>query len=106
MGGQYSNFARISASTGLPTLLGWAGHELQWRGSDHPEPGLRDPVVRQIYSASDWNVVSTLLDQYQIEFIYVGSLELSSYGSQINELFTDRLDVAYQNNSVTIYRWQ
>jgi uncharacterized membrane protein len=105
VGGQYSNFARVSADTGLPTLLGWAGHELQWRGSANPEPGLRDPIVHRIYSQTDWRDTSALLDKYQVEYIYLGSLELSSYGPQIDENFADRLQVAYRNSSVTIYKW-
>ncbi|HHX63493.1 MAG TPA: hypothetical protein GX702_01235, partial [Chloroflexi bacterium] len=31
-GGSYSEYNWVSAHTGIPTLLGWAGHELQWRG--------------------------------------------------------------------------
>ena len=49
VGGQYSNYGRVSANTGLPTILGWAGHEYQWRG-DTPEPAAREPAVATIYS--------------------------------------------------------
>ena len=35
---------RVAANTGLPTVLGWPGHEWQWRGSDHPEPGRREAM--------------------------------------------------------------
>jgi uncharacterized membrane protein len=31
VGGAYSNYARISIYTGLPTVLGWGNHEGQWR---------------------------------------------------------------------------
>jgi YYY domain-containing protein len=31
VGGDYSNYARVSTFTGLPTPMGWAGHEYQWR---------------------------------------------------------------------------
>jgi YYY domain-containing protein len=106
VGGQYSGYGRISASTGLPTLLGWAGHEYQWRGSSTAEPGQREPVVRQIYEQPDWANTADLLNQYQVEYIYVGGLELSTYGPQSQAKFNDRLEVAYNNNSVTIYRWQ
>src|SRR5690606_11959089 len=39
VGGQYSpqGHGRVSATTGLPTLVGWAGHQYQWRGTT-PEP--------------------------------------------------------------------
>jgi len=108
VGGQYSQYGRVSANTGLPTLLGWAGHEYQWRGRSTTEPGLRDPVVQDIYTAPTWegSNASLLLDEYDVELIYVGSLERSAYGNGGNfDKFQERLEVAYQNSSVTIYRW-
>ena len=114
VGGQYSpeGHGRVSTSTGIPTLLGWAGHEYQWRGYSTPEPAERDPLVRNIYTVPGWdngNIVS-LLDQYDVAYIYVGNLERSTYGVDgrlpgLNK-FNERLEVAYQNGSVTIYRWQ
>lgn len=109
VGGQYSEYGRVAASTGLPTLLGWAGHEYQWRGSSTREPNLRDPVVRDIYTAPSWegSNAALLLDDYGVDLIYLGNLERSTYGLNGSNLekFADRLEVAYQNNSVTIYRW-
>ncbi|MCB8988167.1 MAG: hypothetical protein H6661_10515 [Ardenticatenaceae bacterium] len=106
VGGQYTGYGRIAANTGLPTLLGWGGHEYQWRGPDTPEPGLREPAVQNIYTLSDWAATAALLDQYHVDYIYVGGLERDTYGPQAQEKFADRLEVAYQNGSVTIYRWQ
>ncbi len=105
VGGQYSGYGRIAANTGLPTLLGWGGHEYQWRGPDTPEPALREPAVESIYTLADWAMTAALLDQYNVAYIYVGNLERETYGAQVNEKFADRLEVAFQNNSVTIYRW-
>lgn len=106
VGGQYSSFGRMSANTGLPTILGWPGHELQWRGSDNPEPGRREPLVRQIYSTADLELVAFLLDEFEVGYIVVGDLEASTYGPAGMEKFRDRLDVAFQNDRVTIYRWE
>ena len=49
VGDDYSAFghARISTFTGLPTVMGWAGHELQW---EH-DPGRRRQDVERIYRA-------------------------------------------------------
>jgi YYY domain-containing protein len=105
VGGQYSSYGRVSASTGLPTLLGWAGHQHQWRGQT-PEPAQREPAVRAIYSQPDWQSVVDLLNRYQVAYIYVGPQERSSYGSQGLAKFHEMLPVAYANGSVTIYRWQ
>ncbi len=106
VGGQYSGYGRVSANTGLPTLLGWPGHESQWRGSDHPEPGRREPIVEQIYTATDLGVVGFLLDQFNVAYIYVGDLEANTYGPEGLEKFREGLDVAFANDRVTIYRWQ
>ncbi len=106
VGGQYSGFARVAANTGLPTVLGWAGHEYQWRGSDTSEPGQRDPAIQQIYTDPTWNTAPSLLDQYNVEYIYVGGLETSTYGIPGSQKFAEQLEVAYQNSGVTIYRWQ
>jgi uncharacterized membrane protein len=32
VGGSYSGYARVSTHSGLPAVLGWPGHESQWRG--------------------------------------------------------------------------
>ncbi|MBP6786517.1 MAG: hypothetical protein KA170_02930 [Candidatus Promineofilum sp.] len=106
VGGQYSGYGRVSANTGLPTLLGWPGHEWQWRGSDHPEPGRREPLVEQIYTTTDLGVVGFLLDQFDVAYIYVGDLEREQYGEAGLGKFADALQVAFANDRVTIYRWQ
>lgn len=106
VGGQYSGYGRVSANTGLPTVLGWPGHEWQWRGGDHPEPGRRQPMVEQIYTARDLELVDFMLDELDIAYIFVGDLEASTYGVDGLQKFADHLDVAYANDRVTIYRWQ
>jgi uncharacterized membrane protein len=107
IGGQYSpqGHGRVSATSGLPTLLGWAGHEYQWRGST-PEPPEREAAVEQIYGGRDWTTARELLDRYGVRYIYVGPLEVSTYGPHVLERFQQqRLEVAYANESVIIYRW-
>jgi YYY domain-containing protein len=106
VGTSYSLYGRVSANTGLPTLLGWPGHQGQWRGQTFPEPGRREPAVRTIYSQPDWQQVIDLLNQYEVAYIYVGPLEYNTYGPQGLAKFNELLPVAYSNSSVTIYRWQ
>jgi YYY domain-containing protein len=104
-GGAYSDFARVSANTGLPTVLGWANHEGQWRGNT-PEPGLRAPAIATIYSQANWSETADLLNRYDVAYVYFGSLERSTYDPRSGEKFDQNLEVAYRNASVTIYRWQ
>ena len=105
VGGQYSDYGRVASATGLPTLLGWAGHEYQWRGYTD-EPSRRDPVIRTIYSPGNWDTTAQLLDDYNVSLIYFGSLERQDFGPRAQEKLSQNLEVAYSNESVTIYRWQ
>ena len=107
VGPQYSvqGHGRVSASTGLPTLLGWAGHEYQWRGST-PVPAQREVAVQTIYTGQSWEETVEALDELDVSFIYVGPVEIATYGPNVHDRFGDRLEVAYANDSVIIYRWR
>lgn len=104
VGGQYSQYARVSAFSGLPTVLGWPGHEYQWRGVTD-EPALREAAVEAIYGDPNWERTASLLDAYDVSLVYVGPLERSTYGPEIEEKFANRLEVAFTQDDVTIYRW-
>ena len=105
VGGQYSTFGRISSSTGIPTLLGWPGHEYQWRGST-PEPALRENAVKVIYESDDLAETTDLLNQYNVSFIVHGPRERSIYKAAGVDKFDRFFEVAFRNNIFTIYRWQ
>ena len=47
-GDPYSEFARISSHTGIPTVLGWGNHEGLWRGNDR-EISDRAALVKVFY---------------------------------------------------------
>ncbi|MCS6800524.1 MAG: DUF2298 domain-containing protein [Dehalococcoidia bacterium] len=102
-GGQYSEFGRVSARTGIPTILGWAGHQRQWRGSDAPFRG-RDAEIDRIYTAASRDELLALLKKYNAEYVFVGSLERQKYGAGVGERLASHLDVAFQNGSATIFR--
>ncbi len=67
--------ARVSTFTGLPTVLGWAGHEVQW---GH-QPATRARDVDRIYRTSRLSVASKLLAAYDVRYVFVGSLERQRY---------------------------
>jgi YYY domain-containing protein len=108
VGGAYSEYGRISANTGRPTLLGWANHQYQWRGSDTPEPPIRERAVEQIYTlpAQNWAETADLLNRYNVRYIIIGQLERRTYPNLQEEKFRVRLPVVFENESVTIYGWQ
>ncbi|MGM0399893.1 MAG: DUF2298 domain-containing protein [Chloroflexota bacterium] len=105
-GGSYSEYNWISAHTGIPTLLGWGGHELQWRGN-YDEAGRREPDIATIYQSLDGAQKRQLLEKYEVDFVYVGSLERKKY-----ELSPDMIDAfdrlmqrCYEGDGIIIYCW-
>lgn len=104
-GGQYSFFGRVATASGIPTVLGWAGHERQWRGSD---AAFRDRAadIDAIFNAEDKDQVQGLLAKYGVTYVYVGSLEKAKYAKNALDAFGAKFPAPYQNQSVTIYRVQ
>ena len=103
-GGDYRlDYARVSGRTGVPTILGWAGHEEQWRGSWR---GFRERAedVRSIYTESDVSVVEALLEKYSVEYVYVGRLERDLYGLDTTTTFDEFMDRAFESGLITIYK--
>jgi YYY domain-containing protein len=102
VGGDYTETARVSAATGLPTILGWGGHEDQWRGSVAPRVG-RFEDVNNMYLAPDLAQARVILEKYDVTYVYVGSVERSKYSDAPLAKFQE-LPVAFTSGSVTIYR--
>lgn len=102
VGGSYTEFGRVSAHTGLPTVLGWPGHELQWRGG-FTEAGNREEQVRALYSSRTWEDAQQILSAHDIRYVYVGSLERNIFPAAGLQKFDLHMRPAFSNNSVTIY---
>ena len=84
----YTAAGRISGSTGRPTIIGWLGHERQWRATDvHPELDRRLADVRELYASTDPSVARTILDRYEASYVIVGPRERRAYGEQGMEKF-------------------
>jgi len=100
IGGQYSAYARISIYTGLPTVLGWPGHEGQWRAG--ALQGSRQQDIETLYTTPDWVTTQDIISRYQIRYIVVGNLERTQY--RVNEeKFNRFLKPVFQQGSVTVY---
>jgi YYY domain-containing protein len=120
-GDDYTTFARVSTFTGLPTLLGWGGHEGQWRGYI-PLLQERHTLIDEIYSTGNAHLAQQLLKQNRVSLVYVGPCEEQIYGtgsasdlcgggesavhSAPNALtkFRTFMQTIYNHTGVTIYR--
>ncbi|MBI3158763.1 MAG: hypothetical protein HYZ26_04070 [Chloroflexi bacterium] len=101
VGGSYTQYARISAHSGQPALLGWPGHESQWRGGG-AEMGNRQADIERLYSTPSWDEARLILETYGVRFIYVGILERSTYAVD-EQKFALYLPILFQQGDVTIY---
>jgi YYY domain-containing protein len=97
----YSDYAHISTYSGLPTVLGWPMHEGQWRGGYEPQ-GTRQDDIARLYQTRNWEEAKAVLDQYNIRYVYVGTLERSTY--RVYEAkFQSHLRQVFKQGDVVIY---
>jgi uncharacterized membrane protein len=101
IGDGYSGYARISMLTGMQTVLGWPGHEAQWRGTSEPQGSRREDIAR-LYATSRWEEAKSIIEQYNIRYIYIGTLERASMPVN-EEKFQLYLTPVFQQGSVVIY---
>ena len=104
VGDDYSNHGNISSSTGLPTILGWKGHELQWRGSAEAFAG-REEDVSTIYMGGEPGAARLLLENYGVRYVYLGSRERERY--QVTSLphLGAFLKTVFEQDGVIVYEF-
>lgn len=71
---------RVATVSGRATLLGWDGHESQWRGEAFAEMANgRAYALEQIYRLADAATVSQLLERWNIDYVVIGPAERLAY---------------------------
>jgi YYY domain-containing protein len=102
-----SDQARLSVATGRATLLGWEGHELQWRGRafGRMSAGRRE-ALEALYARSEGADLDRLLEAWRIDFVFLGPAERRRYGvdSAREARLARSMDVAFAEGDVRIYR--
>ena len=101
-GDSYTDYARVSANTGLPTVLGWTVHEWLWRGTyDIPAPRIDE--VKTMYESTDITKTKNLLKKYNVQYVFIGTLEREKYN--VNEtLFMEVGKIVYQSGTTKLYK--
>jgi YYY domain-containing protein len=92
--------ARVSTFTGLPTVLGWAGHEIQWGHL----PGTRPVDVDRIFGTPSASVAKRLLASYGVRYVFVGSLERRRYPAIGLRKFADLGKPVFARGRTIVYR--
>ena len=113
-GTSYTYAGQISAFTGFPTLLGWASHELQWRGS-YDVQAQREPVISEIYTTPDASTALQLLRGYAVDYVILGDTERSYIRAQCalpgkgcspssaEDKFNQTLTPVFQQGNTVVY---
>jgi YYY domain-containing protein len=99
----YRYTSRVSANTGLPTVIGWARHERFW-GRDPDEVRTRLEDVSSIYSTGSKEKALELINIYNVNYIYIGQLERQMYDIETDKFGDETyFELVYQG-SVQIYK--
>ena len=78
-------------------------YEWLWRG-DLADINAKIADVENIYTSTDEAHVKSLLEEYDISYIFVGSCERKKYGAQLNnDMLKSMGEVVYQDDEWQTY---
>jgi len=115
----YTDTSRISANTGLPTVIGWASRVWHYLSIDWGTINSRVKDVDEIYNTVDNEKALNLLKKYNVSFIYIGPLEYTDYyayggkllhkaysseGLKKFDTFTKNYELVFKNSKVKIFK--
>lgn len=105
-GFSYTWNSYVSTFTGLPTVLGWEWHEYQLR-MDLEEINRRRSDVEKAYTSPDYDEIKSIIDKYNIKYIYIGPVERDRYNiTFVFEQHKEKFKTVFKNREVEIYEIQ
>jgi YYY domain-containing protein len=105
VGDAYSDAARMSACSGVPTLLGWENHEGLWRPAEFG-PAIRErrQLVEAMYACQDTPCVQELAAQAGATILVLGSVERRLYPALVEQALRGAGDIVFSQGEVTLVR--
>ena len=94
---------RVASATGRPTVLGWEGHEQQWR-TNHSLLEERQDDIREIYTTTDPSAAKILISKYGIDYVVISKSELEIYGTKGKEKFKEFGSVVFEGTDLLMYK--
>ena len=99
---------RVSIYTGLPNIVGWGWHQEQQRWNYRQQVNKRIEAVKRIYETTSIEEALAILQEHDVEYIYVGQLERLYYDqsgmAKFKDGMRDTLQQIYENKDVRIFR--
>jgi len=102
-GDSYTDYCRVSATTGLPTIEGWLVHEWLWRGG-YDQPSQRANEVEQIYQSGNIAKAKQILKKYQVAYVFFGQLEREKYPQATQRRLEQLGEPVYRAGKTVIYK--
>lgn len=102
-----AEYNRVSTLSGRPTLLGWDGHESQWRGQAYGKMAAgRAEALDIIYRSGAPQQIRETLEEWGIDYVYVGPTEREQYGLTpgAEARLAQVMDLVFEQGDVRIYR--
>lgn len=100
-GDSYSGYERVSAMTGLPTVMGWYVHEWLWR-NDTDDLNLKAADIQTIYTSQDEARVRELLEYYDVSYLFIGSCEREKYPDMDEEFLKSLGEVVFEEGAAIV----
>lgn len=100
-----ANYGRVGTITGIPIVLGWPGHQNQWRGATYPETvGSRQEDLTRLYTDNRWESAQEIIDRYGIDYVVVGSTERQEYEFVAEDKFMENGQLVCEFGTERVYR--
>lgn len=108
VGGAYTDYARLSAGSGVPAVLGWGNHELVWRGNGIlPEVDRRRALVKRIYESGGVETIRNAVQEAGADLVAVGPFERESYPEEGLEAVARAGKLVFgQTDTTALYRFE
>ncbi|MEK7560312.1 MAG: DUF2298 domain-containing protein, partial [Patescibacteria group bacterium] len=121
VGDSYTDFSRITTFTGMITPMGWKTHEWTWRfqGKEIKNAPLGTTIetgwgavsivandIARLYTTPSPEEAKQIIDQYKIEYIYVGSLEQSQYPALEESKFYQLGNIIFESKGSKLFKVQ
>lgn len=97
-GASYTSSDFVSVLTGHPTIAGWETHEWLWRNS-YDYILERQNEVCEIYTGTDDELRKSILDKYNVSYVYIGANEYEKYGYINTQGILNFGHIVYTDNS-------
>ena len=99
----YCRPGRVSASTGLQTVIGWPWHEFLWRRDEEVWRRVND--VKEIYTTDNVSLTGSLLKKYNVSYVYVGRMERDTYEAEgLVKFESNWFEKVFSKEGVEIYK--